>query len=46
MANEGDNDPNWDGVWDVKTRITDTGWFAEIWIPFRTLKFGDENPQV
>jgi len=47
MANEGrDNNPNWDGVWDVKTRITDTGWFAEIWIPFRTLKFGDEDPQV
>ena len=47
MANEGrDNNSNWDGIWDVKTRITETGWFAEIWIPFRTLKFGDEDPQV
>src|SRR5258705_4715846 len=47
MANEGrDNNANWDGIWDVKTRITETGWFAEIWIPFRTLKFGDEDPQV
>ena len=47
MANEGrDNNANWDGIWDVKTRITETGWFAEIRIPFRTLKFGDDNPQV
>ncbi len=47
MAGEGrDNNQNWDGIWDVKTRITETGWFAEIWIPFRTLKFGDEDPQV
>ena len=47
MAQEGrDNNSNWDGIWDVKTRITETGWAAEIWIPFRTLKFGDEDPQV
>jgi len=47
MANEGrDNNSNWDGIWDVKTTITETGWFAEIWIPLRTLKFGDGEPQV
>ena len=47
MANEGrDNNSNWDGIWDVKTRMTETGWVAEIWIPFRTLKFGDADPQV
>jgi hypothetical protein len=47
MANEGrDNNANWDGIWDVKTRITENGWFAEVWIPFRTLKFGDSDPQV
>ena len=47
MANEGrDLNANWDGVWDVKTLITETGWFAEIWIPFRALKFGDADPQV
>ncbi len=47
MANEGrDNNSNWDGIWDVKTRVTETGWVAEIWIPFRTLKFGDADPQV
>ena len=47
MAGEGrDNNSNWDGIWDVKTRIMETGWFAEIWIPLRTLKFGNEDPQV
>jgi len=47
IANEGrDNNANWDGIWDVKTRITNQGWFAEIWIPFRTLKFGNEESQV
>jgi len=47
MANEGrDNNSNWDGIWDVKTRVTETGWFAEIWIPFRSLKFSDADPQV
>ncbi len=40
MANEGrENNPNWDGIWDVATRITETGWYAEIRIPFRTLRF-------
>src|SRR6185503_1161347 len=47
MASEGrDNNSNWDGIWDVKTRLTETGWVAEIWIPFRTLKFGDADSQV
>jgi hypothetical protein len=47
IANEGrDNNANWDGIWDVKSRITEQGWFAEIWIPFRTLKFGNEESQV
>ena len=47
MANEGrENNANWDGIWDVATRITETGWFAEIRIPFRTLKFKDEDSQT
>ncbi len=29
----------WDGVWDVVTTRTDEGWFAEIAIPWRTLRF-------
>jgi len=30
---------DWDGVWDVRSRITEEGWFAEIRIPFSTLRF-------
>ncbi len=47
MANEGrENNSNWDGVWDVGTRIGDDGWYAEIRIPFRTLKFSPETEQT
>src|SRR5688572_7787408 len=43
MANEGrENNANWDGIWDVATSIIETGWVAEIRIPFRTLKFNDD----
>ncbi|HEV8319735.1 MAG TPA: DUF5916 domain-containing protein [Vicinamibacterales bacterium] len=31
---------NWDGTWDVKTRVTETGWRAEFAIPLRTLRYG------
>ena len=30
---------DWNGIWDVATRITDEGWIAEIVIPFTTLRF-------
>jgi hypothetical protein len=30
---------NWDGAWEVRTRITEIGWTAEFAIPFRTLRF-------
>ena len=40
MVNEGrENNANWDGIWDVVTRIAETGWLREIRIPFRTLRF-------
>jgi hypothetical protein len=29
----------WDGLWEGKARIHDTGWDAEIAIPFKTLNF-------
>jgi len=47
MSNEGrENNSNWDGIWDVATRVTETGWYAEIRIPFRTLKFNNADAQV
>ena len=47
MSNEGrENNVNWDGIWDVSTRITEAGWYAEIRIPFRTLKFNTADMQT
>lgn len=32
---------SWDGVWDVRTSITTEGWFAEMLIPWATLRYAD-----
>ena len=32
---------SWDGVWDVRTSITSEGWFAEMIIPWATLRYAD-----
>ncbi len=31
--------PDWDEVWDVRTRLLEDGWSAEVQIPFRILRF-------
>src|SRR5262245_829350 len=41
----GSNSNDWDGVWDVKTTITEEGWFAELIIPFKTLRFSRSPTQ-
>jgi len=46
MINEGrEINENWDALWQVRTRITEEGWYAEIAIPFRTLRFGSAASQ-
>jgi hypothetical protein len=37
---------DWNGVWDVAVRVTDRGWFAEVEIPFSTLKFPARERQT
>ncbi|HET9826102.1 MAG TPA: DUF5916 domain-containing protein, partial [Chitinophagaceae bacterium] len=32
-------DFDWDGLWKVRTTRTDSGWFAEIEIPWQTLRY-------
>jgi hypothetical protein len=40
VINNGESENEfWNGVWNAKTTVTDQGWFAEIQIPFSTLKF-------
>src|SRR4051812_31620674 len=36
---------NWDGIWEVATKVTDDGWTAEIAIPLTTLRFSDAAEQ-
>ena len=36
-------DWNWNGIWDGAASRDDTGWTAEIAIPFKTLSFNPEN---
>lgn len=37
---------DWNGVWDVAVERNDKGWFAEMVIPFSTLKFKNEAIQT
>ena len=39
------NRPNtdWNGIWDGRAQMTDTGWTAEMAIPFKTLNFDPDN---
>jgi hypothetical protein len=37
---------DWNGVWHVAAKRTDQGWFAEVRIPFATLKFSGAEEQV
>ncbi len=34
---------NWDGIWDAVTSRDDSGWTAELVIPFKTLSFNPET---
>ena len=37
---------SWDTFWDAKTTVTDSGWFAEVRIPFSSLGFRVENGEA
>jgi hypothetical protein len=39
-------DFNWDAVWDGATSRTDTGWIAEMKIPFSQLRYADREQQI
>ncbi|MDH3224647.1 MAG: carbohydrate binding family 9 domain-containing protein [Gemmatimonadota bacterium] len=36
---------NWDGSWDVATTRDGAGWYAEMRIPFATVRYGSGGPQ-
>ncbi len=37
--NDSDASLDWDGIWDVRTRVTSTGWTAELVLPAQTIRF-------
>ena len=37
---------NWDGAWQVRSRISEIGWTAEFAIPFRTLRYPTGQAQT
>ena len=39
-------DFNWNAVWDGATTRTDTGWIAEIKLPFSQIRYANEKEQV
>ncbi|HWL39030.1 MAG TPA: DUF5916 domain-containing protein [Gemmatimonadaceae bacterium] len=43
VYNDNTEDPTWDGVWDVATRIDSVGWVAEFRIPFSQLRFNNKS---
>lgn len=47
ITDNGDEwDDTWDPIWYVKTSITDSGWVAEMKIPFSQLRFGKKDNHV
>ncbi len=39
LSQDGNEDPAWDGIWDVATAVDSLGWTAEYRIPFSQLRF-------
>ena len=43
---EGNTDSEFDPVWQARTQITDSGWTAEMWIPYSQLRFNPLPEQI
>lgn len=46
FGSQGGFNLDWDGSWEVRTKISEVGWSAEFAIPFRTLRFPRGRNQV
>ena len=44
-SNSGNEDNNWDAVWDSQVKIDSLGWTAELKIPYSALRFGSGEIQ-
>jgi Domain of unknown function (DUF5916)/Carbohydrate family 9 binding domain-like len=39
-------DLDWDGLWKVRTTRSDSGWYAEFAIPWKTLRYSKPNSEI
>ena len=46
LYNDNWDAPDWDAVWESATKITSTGWIAEVRIPYSQLRFPDRASHV
>ncbi|RLD16213.1 hydrolase [candidate division KSB1 bacterium] len=47
ISEDGDREDNsWDPVWEVKTQVNDSGWVAEMRIPFSQIRFANKTQQT
>ena len=46
FTNEGNPNGDWNPVWDVRTGRFEGGWTVEMEIPFKTLRYRSETPQL
>ena len=46
LGNGGHIQESWNGVWEVKSAIVDSGWSTEMRFPFSTFKFYDKPIQI
>ena len=44
-SQNGQSNPNWDGVWDAQVSRSEEGWSVEYVIPFKTLRFSNAPTQ-
>ncbi len=44
-SQNGQSNPNWDGVWDATVSRSEEGWSVEYVIPFKTLRFSNAPEQ-
>jgi hypothetical protein len=42
----GFGDTSWDPIWEIRTSITDEGWFVEMRIPFSQLRYRSDDVQT
>ena len=44
--NQGDEDSQYDPVWEARTSVGPDGWTAELWLPFSQLRFNERGERV